>query len=207
MKYLRQKLGSPILWERLLYTGIVYIILFHTLMILSYFLLPEGLLTNKNPLQNWEPSANALLLALQIFFSNMLSVLVIGIGSLFAKKKETEPNYFSVGYIAFFTLISLNALVLGTWSFSLAGDAVPLLDRIGGVYNLAHRAAVWEMAGQLLVTCALADIALVQTNGKKTVTRTFRDIHMSKSEKMVLTTGFILMLAGAVVEALAIGAL
>lgn len=55
MKRLRQKLASPILWERLLYTGMVYIVLFHALMIFSYFLLPEGFLKNKNPLQNWNP--------------------------------------------------------------------------------------------------------------------------------------------------------
>lgn len=63
------------------------------------------------------------------------------------------------------------------------------------------------MAGQLLITCALADIALVRTSGKETVTQKFRDIHMSKAEKFVLVAGFMLMLVGAVVEALAIGAL
>lgn len=207
MKRLRQKLASPILWERLLYTCMVYIVLFHALMIFSYFLLPEGFLKNKNPLQNWNPSGNALLTSLQIFFYNLISVLMIVIGSLFASKKEKHSYYFSTGYIVFFTLISINAVVLGTWSFSLAGEAVPLLDRIGGIYHLAHRAAVWEMAGQLLITCALANVAVVRTSGKNTVVRKLRDIHVSAAEKLVLVIGFLLMLAGAFVEAVSIHSL
>lgn len=204
MRNLWQKLASPILWKRLLYTVMIYIVLFHVLIILSYFFLPEGLLKNKNPLQDWALSDNTLLLTLQIFFYNLLSILMIGIGSLFANKKDTESNYISTGYVAFFTLISINAVVLGTWSFSLAGEAVPLLGRIGGIYNLSIRAGIWEMAGQLLITCALAHVAIVRTSGKKTEVRKFRDIRLTATEKLLLVIGFLLMLIGAVVEALAI---
>ena len=58
----------------------ISIVLFHVLIILSYFFLPEGLLKNKNPLQDWALSDNTLLLTLQIFFYNLLSILIIGIG-------------------------------------------------------------------------------------------------------------------------------
>ncbi len=97
----------------------------------------------------------------------MLSVLVIVLGSLFGQKKELEANYLSIGYLAFFVLICQNGVVLGTWSFSMAGAAVPLLDRIARTFDLAHRAGLWEMMGQLLITCSVAHIATVLTSGKK----------------------------------------
>lgn len=207
MKYLREKLTSNSLKERLLFTIMIFLILFFGVTILSYFLLPEGILKSKNPLQNWETSDNTLILTLQIFFYNMLSVLVILFGSLFGQKKEWEANYFSIGYLAFFTMICINGVVLGTWSFSVESEAVPLLGRITRTFDLVHRAGLWEMTGQSLITCAVARIATVLTSGKNTVTRKIRDIRLAKSEKLVLIMGFVLMLIGAVIESVAINTL
>jgi hypothetical protein len=176
-------------------------------MIISYLLLPEGLLKNKNPLQRWETSSNTVILTMQIFFYNMLSVLVIFLGSLFGQKKEQDKNYLSVGYITFFGMICINAIVVGTWSFSVESEAVPLLHRITRTFDLVHRAGLWEMTGQLLITCSLAHIATVLTSGKITTTKKFREIHLSRSEKYALAMGFILMLIGAIVESIAINTL
>lgn len=118
IKY-REKLSSNSLKERVIFTALLFLVLFFGVTIFSYFLLPEGLLKNKNPLQSWETSSNTFILTLQIFFYNILSVLVIFLGSLFGQKKEQENNYLSVGYIASLGLICVNAVVLGTWSFSV----------------------------------------------------------------------------------------
>lgn len=207
MGYLRQRLSSNSLRERLSFTILLFIVLFFGIMTISYFLLPEGILKNKNPLQNWETSDNTVILTLQIFFYNMLSVLMIALASLFGKKKETEANYLSVGYLVLFAQICINGIVVGTWSFSLGGEAIPFFGRIIRTFDLAHRAGLWEMMGQLLITCSLAHISIVLTSGKDTITRKIKSIHLKRSEAFVLIVGFALMAAGAVIESIAINSL
>ncbi len=207
MGYLRQKLSSNSLRQRLSFTVLLFIILFFGVMTVSYFLLPEGVLKNKNPLQNWETSDNTAILTMQIFFYNMLSVLMIAFASLFGKKKESETNYLSVGYLVFFVQICINGIVVGTWSFALGGEAIPFLNRITRTFDLAHRAGLWEMAGQLLITCSLAHISAVLTSGNDTITRKIRSIRLNKGEALALIVGFALMLAGAVIESIAINSL
>ena len=207
MRYFRRKLSSNCLRERIIWTFVLFLVIFFGTVMISYFFLPEGLLKNKNPLQSWETSDGILLLALQIFLYNLLSVLIISLASLFAKKKEDEANYLSVGYMAFFTLPSINGIVLGTWSFSVESKAVPLLDRMTNIFDVLHRAALWEMFGQLLITCAIAQIAIIRSSGKNTVTRKIRDIRLTNSEKATLLAGVIFMLIGALVESISINVL
>ncbi|MDI9469896.1 MAG: hypothetical protein QM296_06795 [Bacillota bacterium] len=207
MKFLREKLASDRLQERLIWTAVLFFATFFGTVVLSYFFLPEGLLKNKNPLQNWAESDSTLILGLQIFAYNLLSVFIISLASLFGSKKENEAGYLSTGYAAFFTLVIINSVVLGTWSFSVESEAVPLLERIISTFDLSRRAALWEMLGQLLITCANAHIAVVLSSGRNTVKRSFREIRWSRGEKAALLLGLILMLAGAAVEGMAIHAL
>lgn len=206
-KFFREKLSSNSLKQRVLFSMLFFLMLFLGVVVISYFFLPEGLLKSKNPLQNWETSNNTFTLTLQIFFYNMLSVLVIVLGSLFGQKKEVEANYLSIGYLALFTQFCINGVVLGTWSFSMTSEAIPLLERIVRTFDLTHRAGLWEMLGQLLITCAVAHIATVLSSGKNTVTRKIRDIQLTTAEKIVLATGFALMLIGAIIESFAINSL
>lgn len=204
MKYFHAKLSSNSMKERICWAAILFLLLFFGLTIISYFFLPEGLLKNKNPLQSWETSDNTIVLALQIFFYNLLSVLVIVLGSLFGTKKEWETNYFSLGYLAFFTMICINGAVLGTWSFSVESEPVPLPGRILRTFDLAHRAGLWEMTGQLLITCSIAHIATVLTSGKNTIVKKIRDIRLLRPERTALIIGITLILIGAVVESTSI---
>ncbi len=204
MRYLRSKLSSDSLRERIIWTVALFFVIFFGIVIFSYFFLPEGLLRNKNPLQGWDPSDNVLKLSLQIFLYNLLSVLVILMASLFASKRADEADYLSAGYMAFFTLVCINAVTLGTWSFSVESEAVPLIERIIGSFDLAHRAGLWEMAGQLLITCAIAHIATVLSSGRDTVKRKISEIRLDNSEKVAILIGIVFMLIGAVVEGFAI---
>ncbi|HBR03878.1 MAG TPA: hypothetical protein DD738_14860 [Ruminiclostridium sp.] len=204
MAYFHKKLGSNSLKERICWATLLFLLLFFCLTIISYFFLPEGLLKSKNPLQNWETSPNTIILTLQIFFFNLLSVLVIILGSLFGTKKEKDVNYLSFGYLAFYTLICVNAVVLGTWSFSVESEPVALPARLLRTFDLAHRAGLWEMTGQLLIACSAAHIATILTSGKNTVTKKIRDIRISKSERITFVIGSSLMLIGAIVESIAI---
>lgn len=204
MGYIRRKLSSKNLKERMFCAAAVFFVLFFGIVLLSYFFLPEGFLKNKNPMQSWDNSKNTLVLALQIFFYNLVSVLIIFLASLFAQKKAGEENFLSVGYMAFFTLISINALVLGTWSFSVEREAVPLLSRVVGVFDIAHRAGLWEMSGQLLICCAVAHISVIRSSGAKTAKRSFKEIGLSNSEKTAALVDIAFMLIGAVVESISI---
>ncbi|HOP01117.1 MAG TPA: hypothetical protein PKX58_02865 [Flexilinea sp.] len=205
MAHFHEKLSSESLKERMFWASILFLLLFFGVTILSFYLFPEGLLKNKNPLQAWEPSESTLILTLQIFFYNLLSVLIIVLAGLFGTKKEGDANYLSVGYQAFYTLICIDSIVLGTWSFSIESQPVNLTARLLRTFDLVHRAGLWEMAGQLLITCSTAHIAVILSCNKNAVVKKIKDIRLSKSEKTVFITGILLMLIGAVVESAAIG--
>ena len=134
----------------------------------------------------------------------MLSVAFIIVGSMFAKRNEGAKAYRSYGRIGFFVFILLNAVTLGTWSFTANPNSVPLIDRILRTFDIVHNAGLLEMYGQLLITSALATKYLVMTEGRKTSTRSIQEIPFSKSEILTLIAGFFLMLAGALVESRAI---
>ena len=136
MNYLREKLSSNNLKDRVIWSVILFLILFFGIVVISYFIFPEGLLKNKNILQSWKSSDNVLILTLQIFFYNLISVLIIFLASLFSKKNKGNQNYLSIGYTVFFTLISINAIVLGTWSFSVESIAAPLFERIINIFDV-----------------------------------------------------------------------
>lgn len=204
MKFLHDKLGSDSLAERILWAVVLFMTLFFTCVVFSYYFLPEGLLKGKNPLQNWETSKNVAVSTLQIFSFNLISVFVMIAAGLFGQKKPYHKNFLSIGYVAFFALICLNGIVLGTWSFSVESVAVPLAARFLRTFDLVHRAGLWEMLGQLLITCATAHISIILTNGKSTETKSLRSIRLLPSEQLVLVLGVVLMVVGAVVESIAI---
>ena len=190
--------------ERILWLSILFFIIFFGTTILSYYLLPEGLLLGKNRISDFKTSENFFLCTAQIFLYNMLSVAFIFVGSMFAKRIEGEKAYRSYGRIGFFVFILLNAVTLGTWSFTANPNSVPLIDRILRTFDIVHNAGLLEMYGQLLITSALATKYLVMTEGRKTSTRKIQEIPISKSEILTLICGFLLMFAGALVESRAI---
>jgi hypothetical protein len=129
---------------------------------------------------------------------------VILFGNTFSSRKNSEQDYIPLGYLAFFTQISINAITLGTWSFSVVSESVPLLDRIIGTFDILHRGGLWEMSGQLLILCATAKISMIMTDGKKTSVRSWKEVSLSKQEVFILGVGVIFMLIGAFVESLSI---
>jgi hypothetical protein len=204
LKILRKNLASENVYLRISTTSFLFVVIFFTITTISYFLLPDGILRSKNPAQNWDTSNNVLVSTLQIFLFNQLSVVVILFGNTFSSRKNSEQDYIPLGYLAFFTQISINAITLGTWSFSVVSESVPLLDRIIGTFDILHRGGLWEMSGQLLILCATAKISMIMTDGKKTSVRSWKEVSLSKQEVFILGVGVILMLIGAFVESLSI---
>lgn len=202
--YFRKNLTSENLYIRIAATYILFMAIFFTITVFSYLFLPEGLLRGKQPAQNWDTSTHLLVSTLQIFLFNQLSVVMILIGNTFSSRKNPEQNYLPIGYLVFFTQISINAVTLGTWSFSVITEAVPLLDRIVRTFDILHRAGLWEMSGQLLILCATAKISIIMTDGNKTSVRSWKEVSLSKQEVFILFVGLIFMLTGAFIESFSI---
>jgi hypothetical protein len=201
---IKRNMTSKSLALRIITTYICFLIIFNVLVIFSYYFLPQGLLLNKHPLQNWDTSPSLVISSLQIFSYNLLSVIVLLIGNIFSSRKNKTKCFMPLGYLAFFATISLNAVVLGTWSFSVITDPVPLMDRLLGTFDLLHRAGLWEMSGQLFILCSTAKISLIITDGKETIKKSWKTIELSKQEKIVFAFGLLCMLSGAIIESYAI---
>lgn len=199
MKKIRAKLASEQLAERICYTTLCFCGIFFPLLIFSYYFLPEALLRGKTG-ATFEMTGNLLSHTLQIFRWNLLSVGCLLIGSLFSKKTKKEKHYFSTGYTVFFVLIAINAITLGTWSFSVESVAVPLTKRIIGLFQVNKNAGLIEMFGQLLILCSLANISLVRVCGKEIQTRKFSAIKLTTSEKIGTLLGLLLIFVGALIE-------
>ena len=95
---IRKKLTSDKLFERIITLTIIFLLVFFGVTILSYYLLPEGFLLNKNNGTNFNTSTNIIICTLQIFAWNMISVVAIFIGSLFSKKNNDQQQYLSLSY-------------------------------------------------------------------------------------------------------------
>lgn len=201
---IKRNMTSDSVASRITTTYICFLMIFFTVTIVSYHLLPEGLLRNKHPLQSWDTSPNLLISTLQIFSYNLLSVVAILFANIFSTRKNKADCFMPLGYLSFFIMITMNAVVLGTWSFSVVSAAVPLMARLIRTFDLLHRAGLWEMSGQLFVLCATVKISLIITDGKETITRNWRTIKLSKPEIIILCTGLLLMLSGALVESCSI---
>lgn len=194
------KMMSDKVYLRLITTFLCFLIVFALIAIISNVCLPEGILRNKNPLQSWDNSPKQIVLMFQIFFFNLLSVIMLLVGNLFRTRKNDNRCFITLGYLAFFVMISINAITLGTWSFSVVSEAVPLADRIIQTFDLVHRAGLWEMTGQLFIVCATVNISLIITDKKVTTTKSIRSIKLKNSEKLVVVMGLLLILMGAFIE-------
>ena len=197
---IREKLTSDKLFERIITLTIIFLLVFFGVTILSYYLLPEGFLLNKNNGTNFNTSTNIIICTLQIFAWNMISVVAIFIGSLFSKKNNEQQQYLSLSYLVFIVLILLSAITLGTWSFSFKTESVPLLERIISMFNITERAGLVELYGMLLITCSLANKSLVMSIKNKVVTKKMKDIKWNKKEIICALCGMLLMLIAAFIE-------
>lgn len=198
---LKHRITSDKLSERIISAYIAFIIVFFLVMTISYFILPEGLLKNKNPLQSWEVSSNVLIGTLQIFFYNMISVILILFGNLFTSRRKENQPFIPIGYNGFLILIIINGIVLGTWSFSeVEISAPPLINRYFRTFDLLNRSGLWEMTGQLMITTATAKISIIITDCKNTTAKKLKDIHLSRNEILLFIFGIILMFIGAFIE-------
>lgn len=197
---IRGKLTSKNVYVRILWFAILFLVIFFGATIISHYILPEGLLKNANTTRDFDISSNIWLAALKIFSFNLISVVVIMIGSIFANKNNENEEYLSIAYICFIVLVLINGVTLGTWSFSTDAPSIPIIERITSMFQITEHAGLLEMFGQLLITCVMADKYIVMTYKKQTITRHVRDVLWTKKDILLLLLGIILMFVGAWIE-------
>lgn len=198
IKFIRKKLCSDNVWSRIAMLICIFCFAFFGVTIISYYLLPKGFLSNQSNMKDFETSTSLLVCTLQIFFFNMISVLCILVASIFSRKKG--EIYVSYGYYCFVIFVIINAITLGTGSFSEVVVDVALFERIISMFHITKHAGLVEMLGQVLIACSLANKSLVMTEGKQTTTRKLKEINYTKTEIAVFAFGLIIMFLGALIE-------
>ena len=198
IKFIRKKLYSDNVWSRIAMLICIFCFAFFGVTIISYYLLPKGFLSNQSNMKDFETSTSLLVCTLQIFFFNMISVLCILVASIFSRKKG--GIYVSSGYYCFVLFVIINAITLGTGSFSEVVVDVALFERIISMFHITKHAGLVEMLGQVLIACSLANKSLVMTDGKQTTTRKLKEINYTKTEIAVFAFGLIIMFLGALIE-------
>lgn len=204
LRRIRQGLAADRVTTRIAWLALVFAAVFFGATILSYYALPEGFLLRKNGLTDFRTSENLPVCTAQIFLFNMVSVMMIAAGSLFARRRAGEDVAFSYGMLGFFVFVALNGVTLGTWSFTANAQSVPLAQRLLRTFDVLHNAGLLEMLGQLCITAALATKYVMLTEGRETTVRTWRELRFTRSERIAVLCGLLLMLAGAFVESRAI---
>jgi uncharacterized membrane protein SpoIIM required for sporulation len=178
-----------------------FFLLFVSVSVLSYFLLPEGILRGKDPIvRRLNLSSNVWVSTLQIFGANLSAVFVIIVGNLFAhhfSKNRSLP----LGYFAFWWITVKSALYLGTWSQEVITVAPPLYVRFLRFFDIVHHAGLLELSAYLLAATVSFKFTLLYTDGKREVdSRSWRDVTLTTSEKILLALAFVLVLCGAFIE-------
>jgi hypothetical protein len=117
------------------------------------------------------------------------------------RSRLSEGKYVPIGYTAFWGLTVLFAVVVGTWSFEVGTTAPPLLRRFARLLDVFHHAGMLEFSAYLLAAATSSKFTLWYSNRKEIVaTRAWRDIQLTRPEKILLILAFVLLLCAAFVE-------
>jgi len=191
------------IYKRIGWMYVSYILIFIPVVVLSYFLLPDKILRGKHPLVSaLELSPNLWTSTLQIFGYNLIPMSLIIVTNLLAQKSRISKDRFvPIGYIAFWGITFFCGLILGTWSFEVISEAPPLYLRLIRGFDIFHHAGFYELSAYLLTAVTSFKLTLWYSDGKNIVaSRKWRDIKLSKSEKIIFVLAFVLLFIGAFIE-------
>ena len=171
-------------WQRILWMYVSFFLLLVAVAILSFYLLPEGILREKHPLIGFELSAILWLSTLQIFGYNLVFTKLIMTANLFARQSRIYPEkYASSGYLAFWGFTITMALYMGTRSQEIITPAPPLLHRFIRLFYICHHAGFWEISGCLMAASTSYRFTPIFTDGGKVIARkSWRDVIMTSSD-------------------------
>jgi hypothetical protein len=184
----------------------MYVTFFLLLMgvtLVSYALLPEGILKGKHPLTSrLRFSTDRWTVMLQIFGYNLILTFLIMAANLIAQQSRfSRERFVPVGYVVFWVNTALFGIYVGTWSFGIATTPPPLGRRVLGMLDVTHRAGLLEFSAYLLGAATSFKFTLWYSDGRTIVeSRRWRDVMLTATEKILLALAFVLLLVGAFVE-------
>jgi hypothetical protein len=190
-------------YKRVGWMYVSFFILYVAATVISFYLLPEGVLRGKHPIiRRLEFSPDLWASALLIFGYNLIpTFLILGASLLAQQSRFSEGRFVPIGYTAFWGLAVLFGVFVGTWSFELVTPAPPLLHRFVRLFDVFHRAGLLEFSAYLLVAVVSFRFTLWYSDGKTIIAnRTWKDITLQRSEKNLLALAFVLLLCAALVE-------
>ncbi len=184
----------------------LYIILFGILLfaiVASYYLFPEGFLRGKHPVASQlELSPNLFISMLQIFAYNLIPTGLIMASSLLAQQsKVSKDRFVPMGYLAFWVVVLLLAVYVGTWSFDIVTAAPPLQDRLLQVFDIFHHSGILELSAYLMAAATSYKFTLWYSDGRSIIrSRKREEIKLDTPEKICLLLVFILLICAALIE-------
>ena len=190
--------------KRIGWMYVSFFALFVPVTVLSFYLLPQGILTGKHPIiSRLQFSSNLWVSTLQIFGYNLIpTFLIIGANLLAQQSRLSEEKFVPIGYTAFWGLTVLFAVVVGTWSFDVTSAAPPLHHRLVRILDVFHHSGLLEFSAYLLAAVTSFKFTLWYSDGKKIVaSRTWKNVNLNRAEKIFLTLAFVLLLCAAFIEA------
>jgi hypothetical protein len=190
-------------YRRVGWMYVSFFILYVAATVISFCLLPEGFLRGKHPIiRRLEFSPDLWASALLIFGYNLVpTFLILGASLLAQQSRLSRERFVPIGYTAFWGLAVLFGVVVGTWSFELVTPAPPLFHRFVRLFDVLHHAGLLEFSAYLLVAAVSYKFTLWYSDGRKIVaSRTWKDITLGRSEKVLFALAFALLLCAALVE-------
>jgi uncharacterized membrane protein SpoIIM required for sporulation len=197
-------------WKRIAWLYASFFALLAPVAVVSYLLLPEGVLRGRHPIISALHLSPILwVCVLQITAYNLLFALLVVAANLIARQSRLSPRRFiPTGYLAFWGITVTAALYLGTWSQEVVTPAPPLHQRLLGLFDVLHHAGLIELSAYLLAAATSFKFTLVYTDGKKVVaSRGWRHVELTPCERVLLLLAFLFIVSGAIVESYAIAQL
>ena len=198
------------IYKRIGWMYVSFLLIYISVTILAYLLLPDGILRGKHPVVSaLELSPNLWISTLQIFGYNLIPTSLIICSNLIAQQSRiSKEKFVPIGYFGFWCIVILAGLYLGTWSFEVVTEAPPLYLRLIRGFDVFHHAGFYELSAYLLAAVTSFKFTLWYSDGKKIVTsRKWRDIRLNSSEKIIFVLVFVLLFCGALIESYGIAQL
>ena len=187
--------------KRFVWMWVLSFSVFFLAWVVSYLVLPQGILRGKLP-GTWlfGEDVDLLFTFLEIFLFNFLiGGIVLTLCNLF--KVGNVP----LGYVAIWGQILIFGIFKGTNSFIYPYETM-LASLIGFL-----RTGLWEFTAYILMTCSTINVAIYQqeswVSSKLTKIKQWTDVKLTKVEKSTYFLGTTILLLSAFLEALAIFAI
>jgi uncharacterized membrane protein SpoIIM required for sporulation len=191
------------IYKRIGWMVVSFFLLYVSVTVLSYYLLPEGILRGKHPIiSRLQFSPHVWVSTLQIFGYNLVPTTLVIAGNLLAQQSRwVKERFVPIGYTAFWGLTILFAVITGSWSFDVVTTAPPLPYRLVRMLDILHHSGLLEFSAYLLAAVVSFKFTLWYSDRKKIIaSRKWRDVNLTQSEKVFLILAFVLLFCGAYIE-------